>query len=82
MVAHEPKVCYNLLKDCPLRPFAGLGRRFGKSLNERGSAPCCTRIIDCAVLHFSFPGGIIVPKFQGHCRFADGGASFFGLRVL
>ena len=56
----------------------GFWRRFGKSLNERGSAPCCTRIIDCAALHFSFPGGIIVPKFQGHCRFADGGASFFG----
>lgn len=24
MVAHRTKVCYNLLKDCPLRPFAGL----------------------------------------------------------
>ena len=50
--------------------------------NCPGNANSRPRIIDCAALHFSFPGGIIVPKFQGHCRFADGGASFFGLRVL
>lgn len=79
-VAKRQKVCYNHKKDCP-RPFAGLWAAvlFGKSLKERGEHHAAYESPTALHSFFHFPGGIIVPKFQRHCRLNNGGASFFGL---
>ena len=65
MVAHRPKVCYNLLKDCPLRPFAGLGRRFGKSLNERGAHHAAQESSTALHCTSHFRAESLFPNFKG-----------------